>query len=62
MADTKTDNETNIIQCRKRGLHTRHERRQRERPSLFSWLTGRGGTRVVEYWVCAKRGHSRRVG
>jgi Zn ribbon nucleic-acid-binding protein len=62
MADTKTDNETSIIHCRKCGLHTRHERRQREHPSLFSWLTGRGSTKVVEYWVCTKCGHSRRVG
>jgi hypothetical protein len=62
MADTKADNETSIIHCRKRGLHTRHERQQRERPSPFSWLTGCGSTRVIERWVCTKCGHSKRMG
>ena len=52
-------NETCIIQCKKCGLLTRHERQRWERRSLLLLLFGR--TETVEGWVCTQCGRRRIV-
>jgi DNA-directed RNA polymerase subunit RPC12/RpoP len=54
-----TTNETCIVQCKKCGLLTRHERQRWERRSLLLLLFGR--TETVEGWVCTQCGRRRIV-